>query len=310
MTDHGTIDRSAATEAARSASAYERGEPPRVGWSFLRSGRWAGYAAMLLIFSIACVLLGNWQFERRAEARAEIDRIDNNYDAEPVALTQELPELSQFDEDRQKWRTVRIEGEYVGEPFLARNRPGPGGVGSDLIQPLRTAEGATFFVDRGWVPIDGASADDVDPADLPLPPSGTAVVEARLRASEPEIPGRTTAGRAVASIELPELAALAGVADSAYTGAYGMLVSETPEAEHGVLPAKPERDEGPHLSYAVQWYIFIAIAVIGVVYAARREYRTLNVGSDEVRELDRRTAERKRRRGPSDADVEDALLDG
>lgn len=310
MTDHGTLDRSAPTDAARSASANERGEPPRVGWSFLRSGRWAGYAAMLLIFSIACVLLGNWQFERRAEARAEIDRIDNNYDAEPVALAQELPELSQFDEDRQKWRTVRVEGEYVGDPFLARNRPGPGGVGSDLIQPLRTTEGATFFVDRGWVPIDGASADDVDPADLPLPPSGPAVVEARLRASEPEIPGRTTAGRAVASIELPELAALAGVADSAYTGAYGMLVSETPEAKHGVLPAKPERDEGPHLSYAVQWYIFIAIAAIGVVYAARREYRTLNVGSDEVRELDRRTAERKRRRGPSDADVEDALLDG
>lgn len=308
MTEHGTIAPDATPPALPSSD--DPGGSPRVGWSFLRSGRWAGYAAMLLIFSIACVLLGNWQFERRAEARAEIDRIDNNYDAEPSALAEELPELSRFDEDRQKWRTVRVEGEYVGDPFLARNRPGPGGVGSDLIQALQTPEGSTFFVDRGWVPVDGASADDVDASDLPRPPEGTTVVEARLRASEPEIPGRTTAGRTVASIELPELAALAGVSDSAYTGAYGMLVTESPASEHGVLPAKPERDEGPHLSYAVQWYIFIAIAAIGVVYAARREYRTLNVGSEEVREHERKTAERKRRRGPSDADIEDALLDG
>ncbi len=307
MTEHGTLDRDMPAPSAESAGQHPR---DRVGWGFLRSGRWAGYAAMLLIFSIACVLLGNWQFERRAEARAEIDRIDNNYDAPPAVLADELPELSEFDEDRQKWRTVLVEGEYTGDPFLARNRPGPGGVGSDLIQALRTAEGSTFFVDRGWVPVDGASAEGIDPEALPSPPEGPVTVEARLRASEPEIPGRTTSGRAVASIELPEIAALAGVSDSAYTGAYGMLVSESPDAEHGVLPAKPARDEGPHLSYAVQWYIFIAIAAIGVTYAARREYRTLNIGSDEVLEYDRRTAERKRRRGPSDSDIEDALLDG
>lgn len=284
--------------------------PAHVGWSFLRSGRWAGYVAMLLIFSIACVLLGNWQFARRAEARAEIDRIDNNYDAVPVALTEELPDPTHFDEDRQKWRTVTVTGEYVGDPYLARNRPGPQGVGSDVIQPLRTDDGLLFFVDRGWVPVDGAAAEHVDDADLPTPPSGRVAVEVRLRASEPAIANRTTAGRAVASIELPELATLAGAPTESYTGAYGMLVAESPTADHGVLPAKPERDEGPHLSYAVQWYIFIIIAAIGVVYAARREYRTFNAGSDEVVEQDRREAERKRRRGPSDADIEDALLDG
>ena len=280
-----------------------------VGWSFLRSRRWAGYLAMLLVFSFACVLLGNWQFSRRAEARAEIDRIDNNYDAQPVALDTELPDPNAFDEDRQKWRTVLVEGEYVGDPFLARNRPGPAGVGSDVIQPMRTASGLLFFVDRGWVPVDGAAAEGITAAELPVPPSGPTTVEVRLRASEPAISGRTTSGRAVASIELPELAELAGATGNAYTGAYGMLVTETPDAEHGVLPAKPERDEGPHLSYAVQWYIFIVIAAIGVAYAARREFRTLNAGSDEVLAQDRRSAERRRRRGPSDADIEDALLD-
>lgn len=290
-------------EAAESAG--------RVGWSFLRSPRWAGYSAMLLIFAIACVLLGNWQFDRRAEARAEIARIDANYGGDPVPLAEELPDRAAFDEDAQKWRTVAVEGEYFGEPYLARNRPGPQGVGSNLIQPLRTADGGVFFVDRGWVPVDGGAAErgEIDRADLPPAPAGPVQVVARLRASEPAIPGRTAAGSTVASIELPELARLTGTEGEAYTGAYGMLVSEDPAAEHGVLPAKPERDEGPHLSYALQWYVFILIAGIGVAYAARREYRTLNAGSEIVLEQDRRSAERKRRRGPSDAEEEDALLD-
>ncbi len=297
------------TRAPETAEVAE--DAGRVGWSFLRSARWAGYFAMLLIFAIACVLLGNWQFDRRAEARAEIARIDANYDGAPVALSEELPHREAFDEDAQKWRTVSIEGEYFGEAYLARNRPGPQGVGSNVIQPLRTADGGVFFVDRGWVPVDGGASErgEVEEADLPQPPAGPVHVVARLRASEPAIPGRTTAGRTVASIQLSELARLSSSEDTAYTGAYGMLVSEDLAGEHGVLPAKPERDEGPHLSYALQWYVFILIAAIGVAYAARREYRTFNAGSAVVREQDRRNAERRSRRGPSDAEEEDALLD-
>ncbi|MBL3700285.1 SURF1 family protein [Leucobacter luti] len=302
------------TQAQRSEA--QRSEPqsapvPQPGWSFLRSSRWFGYFVMLLIFSIACVFLGNWQFDRRAEARAEIDRLDANYGSEAAPLAEELPTLDSFSEDDQKWRTVWVSGEYIGDPVLARNRPGPDGVGSDLIQALRTEDGNVFFIDRGWVPVDGGSADsgEVGIADLPQSPTGTVRVEARLRASEPEIAGRTSSGITVPSIEVPELAELTGTTGEVYTGAYGMLVSESPSAEHGVLPAEPERDEGPHLSYALQWYVFIIIAAIGVAIAARREYRSLNAGSQIVQDQDRRAAERRTKRGPTDADVEDALLD-
>ncbi|QIK61900.1 SURF1 family protein [Leucobacter viscericola] len=284
-------------------------EPTQVGWTFLRSRRWIGYFAMLIVFSVACVMLGNWQFERRAEARAEIDRIDNNYGAPAVDLADELPTLEAFDESKQKWETVSVVGEYVGDPFLARNRPSPNGVGSDLIQPIRTNSGEVFFVDRGWVAVDGSEATSVKVEDLPQPAGGEVTVEVRLRAGEPKIPGRTSSGRTVASIDLHELAKLSGTEGESYTGAYGMLISESPAGEHGLLPPKPERDEGPHLSYALQWYVFILIALIGVGFAARQEYRGLNAGSGAVKEQDRRRAERKTRKGPTDADEEDALLD-
>ncbi|QIM16496.1 SURF1 family protein [Leucobacter insecticola] len=283
----------------------------QVGWSFLRSRRWIGYFVMLLVFSIACVWLGNWQFERRAEARAEIARLDTNYGAPPVELAQELPTLDAFNEDQQKWRTAVARGEYVGVPYLARNRPGPKGVGSDLIQAFRTDDGRVLFIDRGWVPIDGVEGDSgaFGPSELPQAPSGQTVVEVRLRAGEPQIPGRSSSGSTVASIDLPELSKLTQTEGEAYTAAYGMLVTESPAGEAGVLPPKPERDEGPHLSYALQWYVFILIAAIGVAFAARQEYRSLNAGSTIVRAQDVRRADRKARKGPTDADIEDAMLD-
>jgi len=282
------------------------GDTAAPGWGFLASRRWAGYGALFLVFTLVCIWLGNWQFERRAEARAEITRIDANYDAPAIPLTQALPTHDFFDEDDLKWQTVEARGSYLGDPFLARNRPGPdGGVGSNLIQPFQLEDGSVWFVDRGWVQI--AGTDQFDAARLPAAPRGEVTVQARLRASEPSIDGRSASGRSVPSIDLAWLSTQVGA--PSYTGAYGQLITESPEGEHGILPARPVRDEGPHLSYALQWYVFILIAAIGVAYAARQEYRSLNAQSESVRREDDRKARRSARRGPSDADIEDALLD-
>lgn len=287
--------------AEREAMSPER----PVGWSFLHGRRWIGYFTMLLVFSIACVWLGNWQFDRRAQAQAEIVRIDSNYDAAPIPLAEALPDPTAFDEDALKWQPVELRGEYVGEPYLARNRPSAAGVGSNLVQAFLNEDGSIFFVDRGWVAVSGT---DEVPEDLPAPPAGKVSVLARLRAGEPEIAGRTSVGRSVPSINPVELARVSETTGPVYTAAYGQLISEQPSGEHGLLAPRPERDEGPHLSYALQWYVFILIACIGVAYAARQEYRGLNAGDESVRREDERRAERKRRRGPSDADEEDALL--
>lgn len=303
----------ATTEQRPVPAGYERphdSPQPHPGWSFLRSRRWLGYYVLLLIFCIICVWLADWQFDRRAEARAEIARIDQNYDAPAIPLAEAVPDPAGFDEDALKWQTATVQGEYFGAPFLARNRPGPEGVGSQLLQALRTDQGLVFIVDRGWVPVNGSEA-NTDTAWLdriPPAPTGPVAVDVRLRASEPQVAGRLSQGSTVASINLPELARVGGF-DEAYTGAYGMLIRETPDAATGVLPEPPERDEGPHLSYALQWYVFILIAAFGVVYAARQEHRGLNAGSEAVLRQQRRAAARKARRGTTDAEEEDAFLD-
>lgn len=290
------------------APVRQRTDAAPIGWRFLASRRWFGYYALLLVFSIVCVWLGNWQFDRRAEAQAEIARIEANYDAPALTLAEVVPDPARFDEARWKWRTVEVTGEYLGEPFLARNRPGPGGVGSNVIQALRLPAGHVLFVDRGWVSVSGT---DAIPEDLPSHPGGQVSASVRLRASEPTIAGREAAGRSIPSIDAALMAGIAGLDPATvYLGAYGQLIEERPAAEAGVLAQRPERDEGPHLSYALQWYVFILIALLGVAYAARQEYRSLNSTSPSVLREDARRTERRRRRGPSDADEEDALLDG
>lgn len=274
------------------------------GWSFLKSHRWLGYYALIIVFSIVCVLLGNWQFDRRDQARAEIQRIDNNYDAPPVPLETALPEFESYDVDTNKWQQVRVTGTYQDEPYLARNRPAQNAVGSLLIQPLTLADGSVFYVDRGWVNVN--STDDVSHT-LPTPASGEIEVTVRLRESESPVKGRENVGQTLASIDLKDLANQMNV--TAYTGAYGQLISEDPAGETGLLATKPERDEGPHLSYALQWYVFILIVLGGAWYAATLEYRSVNAGSERLVAKDKQKSERKNKRGLTDAEEEDALLD-
>jgi cytochrome oxidase assembly protein ShyY1 len=275
------------------------------GWKFLYSKRWLGYWALLLVFSVVCVLLGNWQFARRAEARAEIARIDANYDASPVPLADVISSRDAFDEAADKWTPVVLSGVYLDDQqLLVRNRPNSSKVGYEVLAPLQLANGDVFIVDRGWISVEGTSTSNVE---IPAVPAGTVEVVARLKAAEPRIEGRVAEGNTIGTISLTQIEEILDV--PTYTGAYGLLESETPATATGILAERPERDEGPHLSYALQWYVFIILALLGVLYGAKQEYRTLNPEGQRTKAQDARLAERKVRRGRSDAEDEDALID-
>ena len=271
-------------------------------WSFVFSIRWARYVALALLFALACGLLSWWQISRREEKVLENTRVEQNYDADPVTLDSLLPALDSYDPDNE-WRPVTVEGTYE-EQMLVRNRPLGGRAGFEVLAPLRLADGSIFVVDRGWLPI----GDDTDaPASVPDAPSGTVTVTARLKPGEPELPGGTSAAGVLASIRLPEVARILDA--PVFTGAYGLVESESPAVSDMPLPrAKPEPDEGPHLSYAFQWVIFAIIGFAGLGLAIRQEYRYLNAEDPEEKERAARR-ERKRLAKRTDDDIEDEILE-
>jgi cytochrome oxidase assembly protein ShyY1 len=273
-------------------------------WAFVRSPRWAGYLALVVVFAIACCALGTWQLNRRAEALAEVARIDANYDAEAVPVADALADPAGFDVD-QRWQVVALSGEYLDdEEVVVRNRPFGGSSGFEVITPFRLDDGTVFMVDRGWI----AQASDGRPSDYAAPPSGHVQVEARLKAGEERIDGRTTTGIEFATIDLAELADRVG--EPAYTGAYGVLVQSAADAaEPPLAAARPLRDEGPHLSYALQWFVFALLAFIGLGWAATQERRALAEASGAPDAPKAPGEPRKPPRERGDADVEDEILD-
>jgi cytochrome oxidase assembly protein ShyY1 len=263
--------------------------------------RWGGYVALVIVFAIACGLLSWWQWARRAETVAEIQRVETNYDATPADVDQVLPALDSW-RIADEWMPVELHGHYLtDQQLLVRNRPYNGASGYEVLVPLQLADGRVFVVDRGWIPV-GASIEAPDA--VPAAPSGDVTVIARLKPGEPELPGRTAPPGQLATIHLPSVAAVTG--SHTYTGAYGLLASEDPVApDPRPAPApKPAADEGPHLSYAIQWIAFGILAFIGLFWAIRRERRIAALPSGE-----QAAARAPRQRSSVDSDYEDAVVD-
>lgn len=266
--------------------------------SLAMSPRWLGWLAFTVIFAIVCVLLAQWQWARRVEVVAQMRVIAENWDAAPVELREVLPAKTDLD-PRREWTPVMIEGEYLLDAqVLVRNRPLNARPGFEVLTPLLLDSGDVFIVNRGWLPV--GSAQD-SPDIVPVPPAGRVQTVVRLKPSEPTIAGRGAPEGQIATIHLPELATR--IDDGiVITGAYGLLDTESPSAtERPTAAARPINDEGPHLSYTFQWYLFGILGFVGFGWALRQEHRTA------------RAAERGELLPPPkrgvDADIEDAILD-
>ena len=267
--------------------------------------RWAGYLALAIIFAAVCSGLGVWQLARRAEALAEVSKIDTNFDSSPITVAEALPTLDAFVES-QKWLPVVMTGTYLtADELLVRNRPLNINPGFEVLTPLLLADGTVFIVDRGWVPT-GQTQDAPDV--VPAAPTGQVTVMVRLKAGEPSLAGRSASGNQIATINLDEIDERLG--GSTYTGAYGLMSSEDPApVARPIAAARPVRDEGPHLSYAFQWFVFGLLAFVGLGWAIREEYRSVNADDPQERERAKERARRRAAKPRSDAEVEDELLD-
>src|SRR5699024_2004489 len=122
---------------------------------------------------------------------------------------------------------------------------------SDVCSSDLTDSGDRLLVDRGWLPL---GADASAPDAVPAPPEGQ--TELIIRA----IPGEVSVDRGapegqVASINLASIREELGydIADEAY----GLMAAESPApADAPQQMPEPQRDEGPHLSYSMQWFTF------------------------------------------------------
>lgn len=257
--------------------------------------RWSGWLVLVIVFTIACALLSNWQFSRREEALAAIAQVAKNYDALPVSID-EVASANSFNEINQ-WRPVKLEGHYLsGNAVLVRNRPLNGQPGFLELVPFQLTDGRIVAIERGWI---ASTANYLAPKTYPLPSDAQQTIIARLRPSEPSMDRKAPAGQ-LATINIAALVSAEGIKDRIFTELYARIDSESVPVSVNPKPlAKPDLDEGNHLSYALQWIMFALMAVAALYWGIKKEREAQNG----------KTAQKPRRKavGEADAEIEDAL---
>lgn len=223
------------------------------------------------VSAAVCVRLGIWQLHRRSERRAQnAATAARMREAERDAST-----LPFTDTTGVRFRRLRVTGvpDYDHELILAA-RSHKGSPGVNLLTPVRIAGRDTaVLVNRGWVYApDGATIDAqrfrerdsvfVGYADVFPSPTG------RAYANKPNILARLGADAAARAIPYP-IALFYVVA----------LGDSTGGTDRPARLTSPPLDEGPHTSYAVQWFSFAAIAVAGAAFVIKQARDARGAGS-------------------------------
>lgn len=231
--------------------------------ALLKTRRWIGFTAIVVISIVGFGLLSQWQWNRANEQRTERLAIS---DAQVLLDVESVNDLAEF-------TRVSVSGTFSNQDTsLVRQRPQDGGNGYWVMTPLDTSLGTRIWVIRGWV---GASTIATEVPTVPSAPAGTTVVNGAIRNFEAplsEVYGLPPG--VIAKMSLVELVT-PGASDSVDNRVV-QLITSTPSDNEIVIVPLPEVDEVQNVSYAVQWILFALVAIIGWFIFLRREAKTTN----------------------------------
>jgi surfeit locus 1 family protein len=222
-------------------------------------------ALFAIITALIFSRLGVWQLQRLGERRTRNAALASRLNTPALPLSQ-LP----ADSAGAHWRRALATGSYdFDHQIVLSGRTHDGSPGVQIVTPLHLEGGGpAVLVDRGWVYSSNAATVDLAKWDEPPHASVTGYVEdfvhggrgvARLP-SHANAWTRLDADSLRAAFPFPiapyYLVALDTLVDY-------RLAHELPT----VTPVRlelPLMDDGPHMGYAVQWFTFAAVALVGV----------------------------------------------
>lgn len=240
----------------------------------LLTPRWV-LATLLVIAAVAVMVrLGIWQLERLEQRRVVNAQVASMATLPALDLNQawDTADLTVMD-----GRAATVTGVYVPEEeVLLRNQAWNDLPGYHVLTPLRI-EGseAVVLVNRGWIPLEegGQSLDKyAEP--------GTVTVSGWIEASqvEPRRGGRPDPELAPGQTRLEawnfvNLERIALQVSGELLPVY--LLAAPGEGTALLQRSAPEVDlsEGPHMGYAVQWFLFASMLGVGYPFYVRNQLK-------------------------------------
>lgn len=239
--------------------------------------RWALLIIFVAVLGIVFVNLGEWQLDRLAQRRERNATTIAN-EQMPIRPYEQVFTRPIIDADQ--WQRVEARGTFDPDhQFVVRYRSNGEADGYEVVTPLHTATG-TVLVDRGFIPlVRGAQI----PSAAPAPPTGEVTVVGHVRRNER---GRRAATTPVNNqMRLINSDAIAATLPYPVSPGYIGLLTVQPEQQGGFQPIRlPELSEGPHFWYAVQWFMFTAVGVAGIVVFIRGDLRARREDREDATE--------------------------
>lgn len=241
-------------------------------YAFAREPKWILSHLFVLLLVVAMISAGLWQLDRLDQKRDRNALITARQD-EPVAPIGELvaADAPSSVGDDLRFRRTTATGTYdVDAQVLVRNRSYEEAPGSWVLTPLVLDDGTALVVNRGWVPVTGEQV----LASATAPPDGPVAVEGILESSQARGTFGPTdpSGEVLDTLSRVDLDRYQEQVDADLYPVWLQLEAQDPaQAADTPTPVPPpELDEGPHLAYAVQWFVFTTIALVGYPLILRR----------------------------------------
>ncbi len=241
-------------------------------YRFLLRPSWLLFHAVVVAGIVAMMFAGFWQLDRLSERKAFNERVIERSQAEPSPLRSVLSRIEDgsLSPDEAEWLPVVVDGTYLPDQVLNFNKSQGGRAGDNVLTAAITTDGDTVIVNRGFIPLG---------IDVPAAPATAIQGRGYVRLSEERERGGVTDaddGEQLTEIRRVDLARLARQFPGDVAPVYVQLIASDPpitvgDPEPVVLP---ELSSGPHLSYAIQWFIFSLAVAVGWVLAVRRSVRT------------------------------------
>lgn len=237
---------------------------------------WIVSHVVVLAIVVSFISLGLWQLRRLDEVKARNAQLAERLAEAPVDV-EGLVAAGDTDGADLEDRRVTATGTYrPDEVVLIRGRSLDDAPGSWVVVPLDLGDGRVVAVNRGWIRNDGRFTEV--PEENRAVPAGEVTVEGLLHgAQERGSFGATDpADGRLTSLARIDLDRLDDQVEGDLVPVWIQLTTPeagAPEGSPQVLDPPVVNDEGPHLSYAVQWGIFTIIAVGGYPLILRRAAR-------------------------------------
>lgn len=241
--------------------------------TFLLRPRWLVFHVIVLAAIVLMVNLGFWQLRRLDERQTFNAAVIERSEQAALALDDVVQRIDSgaLPLDEAEWLPVSVTGTFLPDQIVEFNQSQGGAAGENVLTPLAVDDGTTVVVNRGFIRL-GSS--------VPPAPNGEIEVLGLVRLSEERGRGGLTdpvpVDGPLTEVRRIDLDLINPTLPGDTVPVYVQLVTSDP-VPPGDAPApvvRPELDDGPHLSYAIQWFIFAVCVAIGWVLAVRRSLRS------------------------------------